>query len=168
MAIYKALNGHEWEKNLGGLVEKDKWELVRNTDERWGKLSDTPSMADFDNWYGVRVEEGKVAGLQLVEGIRNCYFGCSPSASVEMRGVTGTIPAEIGNLTNLTWLDLSHNQLTGTIPVEIGNLTNLKSYPNNSALDLRGTELCIPPELVDWVQTLDQPFWALEGVYECE
>jgi hypothetical protein len=41
------------------------------------------------------------------------------------RGLTGLIPPEIDNLTNLTYLNLGHNQLTGTIPPEIGNLTNL-------------------------------------------
>ena len=37
----------------------------------------------------------------------------------------GSIPPEIGNLTNLTQLILFNNQLTGSIPIEIGNLTNL-------------------------------------------
>jgi Leucine-rich repeat (LRR) protein len=41
--------------------------------------------------------------------------------------LTGTIPPEIGNLTNLTHLKLYNNQLTGSIPPEIGNLTNLKN-----------------------------------------
>ena len=40
-------------------------------------------------------------------------------------GLTGEIPSEIGNLTNLIDLRLFNNQLTGSIPSEIGNLTNL-------------------------------------------
>ena len=39
--------------------------------------------------------------------------------------LTGSIPPEIGNLTNLTFLSLRINQLTGEIPSEIGNLTCL-------------------------------------------
>ncbi len=39
--------------------------------------------------------------------------------------MTSTIPAEIGNLTNLSFLALAINQLTGSIPTEIGYLTNL-------------------------------------------
>ena len=42
-----------------------------------------------------------------------------------MNGLTGSIPPEIGNLTNLIYLNLSGNQFTGSIPSEIGNLTNL-------------------------------------------
>ena len=44
---------------------------------------------------------------------------------IEANPLTGSIPPEIGNLTNLTYLDLRTYQLTGSIPSEIGNLTNL-------------------------------------------
>jgi Leucine-rich repeat (LRR) protein len=57
--------------------------------------------------------------------------------------LTGSIPPELGNLTNLTWLDLGRNELTGSIPSEIGNLTNL------SILNLDGNQLTgsIPSEI---------------------
>ena len=69
--------------------------------------------------------------------------------------LTGSIPPEIGNLTNLGWLYLQGNQLTGSIPPEIGNLTNLerlKLYDNQ----LTGE---IPESLcdlnIDWSNTND-------------
>ncbi|MDM8567849.1 hypothetical protein QUF74_19650 [Candidatus Halobeggiatoa sp. HSG11] len=40
--------------------------------------------------------------------------------------LTGTIPTELGNLSNLQQFWLSSNQLTGTIPIELGNLANLQ------------------------------------------
>ena len=50
-------------------------------------------------------------------------------------GLTGPIPPEIGNLTNLEWLVLGSNELTESIPSEIGNLTNLIIlYLNNNQL----------------------------------
>ena len=57
--------------------------------------------------------------------------------------LTGTIPAELGSLTNLKTLWLSGNQLSGEIPAELGSLTNLKT------LWLSGNQLSgeIPAEL---------------------
>ena len=63
--------------------------------------------------------------------------------SLSSNQLTGEIPPEIGNLTNLTWLKLNDNQLTGEIPSEIGNLTNLTD------LRLYNNQLTgeIPPEI---------------------
>ncbi|WP_419552385.1 cell wall-binding repeat-containing protein [Candidatus Poriferisodalis sp.] len=57
--------------------------------------------------------------------------------------LTGSIPPELGNLTNLDTLLLYDNELSGSIPVELGNLTNL------TELLLPGNRLSgsIPPEL---------------------
>ena len=53
-----------------------------------------------------------------------------------------SLPAEIGDLTGLTELDLRYNQLTA-LPPEIGNLTNL------TRLDLAFNRLsAMPPR--DW------------------
>ena len=47
--------------------------------------------------------------------------------NLPVNGLTGSIPPEIGNLTNLERVILNNNGLTGSIPPEIGNLTNLES-----------------------------------------
>ena len=59
--------------------------------------------------------------------------------------MSGDIPSELGNLTNLTTLNLSDNELSGEIPSELGNLTNLESlYLDHNALSGE-----IPSELGD-------------------
>jgi hypothetical protein len=70
-------------------------------------------------------------------------IGSTTEIGLDMIGLTGSIPPEIGCLTNLTDLDLVQNQLTGLIPSEIGNLTNL------TGLYLRSNQLQgeIPPEI---------------------
>ena len=57
--------------------------------------------------------------------------------------LTGSIPVELGQLKNLTRLNLGDNELTGAIPAELGQLKNLTN------LWLRGNKLTgsIPTEL---------------------
>lgn len=50
-------------------------------------------------------------------------------------GLTGTLPAELGDLVGLDGIDLSRNDLTGAIPVELGRLEHLRSLGlGNNAL----------------------------------
>ena len=94
-----------------GLVEDCEALLdARDTLAGSGSLNwseDTP----ITDWDGVTVEgtPRRVTRLDL----RN-------------KGLTGSIPPEIGNLANLQWLFLSGNQLSGPIPIEMGSLANLQ------------------------------------------
>ncbi len=65
--------------------------------------------------------------------------------NLSSNSLTGSIPAELGQLFELTTLDLSSNQITGDIPRELGWLTNL------TELRLSGNQLtgCIPVALKD-------------------
>ena len=58
------------------------------------------------------------------------------------------IPAELGDLTRLTGLYLNDNELTGTIPPELENLTQLQVF------DIRNTGLCVTAELHTWIATI--------------
>jgi len=81
----------------------------------------------MDDWYGVTLDEnGRVNELLIPNN-----------------QLSGTIPPEIGNLTDLVLLDLYDNQLTDTIPSEIGNLTHLQRLWASSN-QLTGN---IPPEI---------------------
>ena len=97
----------------------------------WG----TPAALRIDTWPGVTITADRVSALQL---------GDTPASGNKASiGIAGSIPAELGNLTNLTDLDLYYNRLAGSIPPELGNLTNLEHlylYQNY----LKGS---IPPEL---------------------
>ena len=91
--------------------------------------------------------------------------------------LTGPIPPELGNLTNLTALALQSNELTGPVPPELGNLTNLTELDLNEneltgsipqsflALDMLesfyfgwNAGLCAPntAEFVAWLQRFDE------------
>ena len=93
----------------------------------WNSSRDWKTAAPLSQWHGVTTDtRGRVTGLRLLQN-----------------NLTGTIPRELGNLTNLVRLYLSDTSLTGTIPPELGNLTNLRSLDLNEN-SLTGT---IPPEL---------------------
>ncbi len=96
-ALYQSTNGASWTNNTG-------W-------RDWNFNSATPPDASIVNgWHGVTVTNNRVTMLNL-----------------DSNQLTGSIPTELGNLSNLEFLWLNINQLTGSIPTELGNLSNLES-----------------------------------------
>eukprot|EP00058_Branchiostoma_floridae_P015698 XP_002601186.1 hypothetical protein BRAFLDRAFT_75631 [Branchiostoma floridae] len=73
-----------------------------------------------------------------------------------------TLPPEVGRLTQLKWLNLSSNPLQ-TLPTEVGQLTNVKH------LDLSECKLCtLPPEVgrltqLEWLDLSVNPLQTLSG-----
>ena len=92
-----------------------------------GELNWTTNLSMLD-WDGVTVSgsPSRVTELQL-----------------NVKGLTGQIPSELGKLISLTNLSLGSNELTGEIPPELGDLSNL------ARLWLGDNQLTgeIPPEL---------------------
>ena len=79
-------------------------------------------------------------------------------------GLTGEIPAELGNLSNLERLRLHDNLLTGEIPAELGNLPNLE------VLTLGGNLFsgCLPSNLLSLEGTIDREDLNTVGwPYDC-
>ena len=82
--------------------------------------------APLDQWHGVVTDsDGRVIAIDLGGGL----FG---------NGLTGSIPGEIGGLSELARLDLSGNDLVGALPSRLSDL------PKLTDLRLSGTEVCLP------------------------
>ncbi len=78
--------------------------------ENWTNSTNWLTERPVREWHGVTSDaSGRVDGLML-----------------EWNGMTGEIPKEFGNLSNLQRLELGNNNLTGEIPKEFGNLSNLQ------------------------------------------
>jgi len=81
--------------------------------ERW------PEAARPKDWKGVTMENGRVVKLEL-----ETSEASEESEEYEGFGLSGAVPAEIGQLTSLEVLNLCGNSLT-SVPAVIGQLTSL-------------------------------------------
>ncbi|MCY4408997.1 MAG: RecQ family ATP-dependent DNA helicase [Caldilineaceae bacterium] len=146
-------NVHQSVKNLGlssdcTILLEIKDVLARSSTLNWNER------VPVRDWEGIRVDksthETRVTEIRLG---RKGLTGTIPGALGQLTDLNllylrdnelrGEIPAELGRLPNLKWLSLSGNQLTGPIPNELGKLVNLER------LFLQDNELSgpIPPEL---------------------
>ena len=119
------------------LVARDRAALMalyNSTDgPRWTNNENWGSTLPLDDWYNVNTDaDGRVTYLALWE---NNLRGTLPAElgnldqltelPLQDNYLTGSIP-DLGGLTNLTLLRMWNNQLTGKIPASLSNLTNLR------------------------------------------
>jgi len=111
--LYADLNGDHW-------IDSNNW------------MSGNPCDANAP-WAGVTCNwsYGSVISLELkgnnLKGTLPSYVGSFSELEwgLELSGLSGTIPTQIGRLTKLTALGLGGNDFTGTVPSQLGKLENL-------------------------------------------
>ena len=90
----------------------------------WTTNTNWSTTAALSTWHGVTIDSDglRVTELNLIGNNK----------------LTGSIPAELGDLTNLTELSLGGNGLSGEIPPELGDLTSLQELYLWGNTDLTG------------------------------
>jgi Leucine-rich repeat (LRR) protein len=153
IALYNGTNGDNWTNNNG-------WKTPPLD-------SDGFAMPGTEgDWYGITVVNDHVTVISLGEWPDgNNLIGTIPaeignlsqlmSLILSYNQLSGSIPPGLGNLNNLSHLALNDNQLSGNIPPELGNLYSLRTL-YMSYNQLTGT---IPPELGNLSHLLGLSFW---------
>ena len=137
----------------GPLTDRDVLILLycATDGDNWTNYTNWLTNEPLNDWAWVTADANNLVEILFIED--NGLSGPIPASlgqltaleylSLTSNELTGTIPTELGQLTALEYLFLANNELTGTIPTQLGNLTGLLGL-NLSNNMLRGE---IPPEL---------------------
>ncbi|KAH7858054.1 hypothetical protein Vadar_019536 [Vaccinium darrowii] len=115
-----------WKQSLGNQTIVSSW--------IFNQTNGNSSASSPCNWRGISCNSaGNVTGLNLsytglqgtLDHLNFSYFHILLRLDLKYNQLNGTIPANIGLLSNLVYLDLSTNSFSGTIPLSIANLTKV-------------------------------------------
>ncbi|MGF7138679.1 leucine-rich repeat domain-containing protein [Roseimarinus sediminis] len=120
----------------GSVIKSDSLALVAlyetSKGETWTYRTNWLT-STVDKWHGIKVVNNRVTEIVLYD---NNLSGTLPAElglldqltllNLRSNRLTGQLPPELGLLANLEYLYLYGNTLTGEIPAELGNLANLK------------------------------------------
>ena len=96
--VHQSLSALYTETNGDAWIENTNWDI-----------SSVPTETELTTWFGLFLTEGRLFVIYMPGNNLN-----------------GTLPDELGNLSNLQQLLLPGNFLSGQIPAELGNLTQLQ------------------------------------------
>ncbi|HYG39637.1 MAG TPA: S8 family serine peptidase, partial [Cytophagales bacterium] len=99
--------------------------------------------APVKDWFGIETFEGRVTNISLWN---NNLYGSIPdeigdltelkNLALSFNQINGNLPAGIGNLQKLAVIDLTQNELRGEVPSQIGNCSDLYwLFLNNNKLE---------------------------------
>ncbi len=119
--------------------------------DNWTDNTNWGSDEDLEDWYGIATFSDGTYQLVLRD---NGLSGEIPAEVGDLGavdwlllgynpGLSGSIPPELGNLSSLRWLEFSGNSMSGSIPPELENLSLLEVL-TISRTDVSGG---VPPEL---------------------
>ncbi|KAH7857076.1 hypothetical protein Vadar_008807 [Vaccinium darrowii] len=115
-----------WKQSLGNQTIVSSW--------IFNQTNGNSSASSPCNWRGISCNSaGNVTGLNLshtglqgtLDHLNFSYFPLLLRLDLIDNQLNGSIPANIGLLSNLVYLDLSNNSFSGTIPLSIANLTKV-------------------------------------------
>ena len=133
--------------SLAGLSYPQVSQIERDALIALYNATDGANWRDSTNWLGEPGTECTWKGVQCDKD------DSIISLRLMLNYLTGSIPKELGNLRDLTHLDLQRNSLSGSIPIELGNLKNLEFL----WLQFNSLSGSIPSELSNLT--------ALQGLY---
>ena len=131
--LYELLDGEQWTNNRGWIVQPcgddttycNDWELAKCEADSTHCLPWhlDPCNDEAISWYGVAC----VDPCNEVWDGGSCKAGRITQVSLGDNNLRGSLSAwaQVGRLTNVTFLDLSRNSISGTLPSEIGEIKNL-------------------------------------------
>ena len=156
--LYDKTYGDGWTDGTNWLSDKplSEWAGVETDDNsRVVSLS-----LDGNNLRGpIHPSVGQLDQLAALDLSRNWIVGSIPGEVgdlgllrelvLSVNGIVGELPAELGNLDSLRTLNVAATSMSGLIPGSFADL-DLESFLIN------GTELCLPPSLSGWLDSIPQ------------